>query len=90
VGIRGKSRSDPEMKSIKDLIQYPEIKKPKDNRAEFQELGKEIQDWCRLPKFPISLFMIYNHDQIKEAFRRIQKTEVHSIKYLVGIIKNLK
>ncbi len=62
----------------------------KDNRQEFQLLGKEIQEWCELPKFPISLFLNFNHDKIKEGFKRIQKTEVHSIKYLVGIIRNLK
>lgn len=61
----------------------------KDNYHEYQELGKEIQTWCRLKKFPISLFMNYNHERIKEGFRRIQKTDVHSIKYLVGIIKRI-
>lgn len=71
------------------LFSKYQIEKPKDNLQEFQLLGKEIQVWCELKKFPISLFMTYNHDKIKEGFKRIQKTEVHSIKYLVGIIKKL-
>jgi hypothetical protein len=69
---------------------FKEIEQPKDNLQEFQIVGKEIQTWCNLKKFPLSLFMTYNHEKIKEAFKRIQKTEIHSIGYLVGIIKKLK
>lgn len=74
---------------MQNLFSNYQLPVKKDNKAEFQELGKEIQTWCNLSKFPLSLFMQYNHGKIKEAFKRIQKTEIHSIKYLVGIIKKL-
>lgn len=78
------------MVQISDLLKEYPLPNKKDNRHEFQELGHEIQVWCGLKKFPISLFMVYNHERIKEGFARIQKTDIHSIKYLVGIIKNLQ
>ncbi len=73
---------------IKDLLNK-EYKVKTDNYADFQLLGKEIQDYCKLKFFPIFLFLNYNHILIKDAFLIIKKTDKHDIRYLTGIIKKL-
>ena len=75
---------------MNNAFQSYELKKAPDNRAEFQLLGAEIQKWCNLKKFPISLFLNYNHNKIKEGFNRIQKTDIHTLPYLIGIIKRIQ
>lgn len=54
---------------------------------EFQKIGKEISDYCNQSAY--HLFSIYNHQKIKDAFEIIKKRNVHSLKYLVGVIKKL-
>lgn len=59
----------------------------KRTKHEFQLVGKEITDYCNQSAY--HLFSIYNHQKIKDAFEIIKKRNVHSLKYLVGVIKKL-
>lgn len=80
IGEKLSSYSIP-VKPVKPKIKY-----------RYQELGLEMQKWFPQQEhgFMWSLFYRYHEDDIREAYRKIQFTNKHSVPYLIGIIKNLK
>ncbi len=80
-----------EQASLFDLSKFRVIEKEDRIKYEFQELGQEMQKW--FPKkewnFMWSLFYKYRISDIRQAWNKIQRTDVHSIRYLIGIIKKL-
>lgn len=70
-----------------DLLRKFELTKEK-KFHNFQIVGKVISDWCGTPAY--YLFSIYDHAKIKEAFFIIEKKGIHSLPYMIGVIKKLK
>lgn len=78
-----------------DISRYAPVKE--DKRQKFQVIGKEIQDWFHLDKFPLFIFLQFNHQKIDDAFITAKKNEggkftndLEGFKYFCGTVKNKK
>ncbi len=59
------------------------------NHADFQILGKAIQDFTGEKKFPIFLFQSFPYEKIQTAFLLAEKKGIKSTKYIYGIARKL-
>lgn len=60
------------------------------NHAQFQLIGKCIQDFTGEKTFPIALFLKFPLWKIEQAFFIAEKKGIKSSKYIWGICKNIK
>ena len=60
------------------------------NHAEFQLIGKAIQDFTGEAKFPMILFLHFPTWKIKQAFFVAEKKNIRSSKCIYGICRNIK
>ena len=67
----------------------PVIKEKSKIEYSFQDLGKQMEIWFpkKEQRLMWSLFYKYSEGQIRDAYSAIKKTNVHSVPYLIGILK---